>query len=191
MVKHKKDIEKIDINDKTFFNNIKKFNFIKKNIKELKEDSDEIFSDIKETSLEKWLEIYDEESNNPGSIILNSSFGDEKAELTFVPSDRYIKIDKESAEKLKEKYNDDIVEEETTFTIDEKMAKKYSKILSHLILNSEDILEQDKKKIIKAYKSYSIKKGTIDYLKDYGNVSDVFETVRPVVSVKNVNLIKS
>ena len=189
--KPKKELTRISIDDTDFFNDIKQYNSIQEDMKNLKKDSDFIFSELKEISKEKWIDLYNETSDNPGSIVLESTVEGETAELTFVPSDRYIKINEKSAKALREKYDDDIVEEDITFSIDNKMAKKYGKVISQLILKSNDIEEEDKRKIIKAEKSYSVKKGTIDSMYEYGDVSEVFDSIKPVVSVKNVSLIKS
>ena len=108
----------------------------------------------------------------------------------FLPSDKYITITPERAEVLKGEFGDEIVEEKISFAFDNEMVEKYGEIISDLIENS-NIPDVDKGKIIKAVAAYSIAKGTIDKLKDYGNVSEVMEAVKPVISLKNVSIIKS
>jgi hypothetical protein len=186
-----KEFKRIAIKDKSFFNDIKEYNSLQKDIKTLKDSSDLIFNELKSVSKEKWLEDYGNNFNNPGTVILESSVDGETAELTFLPSDRYLKINKEKAFELKETYGEDIIESESTYTIDTKMAKKYGKIITKLILESDEIEEKDKKKIIKLDKTYSVKKGSIDNLSKYGDVEEVFKEINPVVSIKNISLIKS
>lgn len=186
-----KEFKRIAIKDKSFFNDIKEYDSLQKDIKTLKDSSDLIFNELKSVSKEKWLEDYDNNLNNPGTVILESSVDGETAELTFLPSDRYLKINKEKAFELKETYGDDIIETESTYTIDTKMAKKYGKIITKLILESDEIEEKDKKKIIKLDKTYSVRKGSIDNLSEYGDVEEVFKEINPVVSIKNISLIKS
>ena len=75
------------------------------------------------------------------------------------------------------------------------MVDKYGEILSRLIEESDEIDEDDKEKIIKATTVYSVAKGTIDKLKDYSEESDVeiisiVEEVKPVIAIKNVEVIK-
>jgi hypothetical protein len=59
-----------------------------------------------------------------------------------------------------------------------------------LIENCDEIKESDREKIIKAVTTYSVAKGTIDKFKQYGDVSEMIETVKPVVAIKNVEIIK-
>jgi hypothetical protein len=70
------------------------------------------------------------------------------------------------------------------------MIEKYGEILSRLIEESDEISAKDKEKIIKATTSYSVAKGTIDSFAKYGDVSEMIETVKPVVALKNVEVIK-
>ena len=70
------------------------------------------------------------------------------------------------------------------------MIEKYGEILSRLIEESDEIKESDKEKIIKATTKYSVAKGTIDKLNQYGEVSELMEAVKPVVSLKNIEIVK-
>jgi hypothetical protein len=159
-------------------------------MKSAKAKADILSSDLKSLAIEKWLLKYEEEDKNPGSVMLEQMNElDETAQFMFVPSDKYLKIGKEDAEQLKEDFGDDIVEESTKYSFDDKMIKKYGEVLSKLILESDEIADADKRKIIKATNTYSIKKGTIDKLSDYGDVDEIFETVRPVVSLKGVEVV--
>ena len=70
------------------------------------------------------------------------------------------------------------------------MIEKYGEVLSMLIENCPDIDEKDKEKIIKATTKYSVAKGTIDQFAKYGDVVEVMEAVKPVVALKNIEVIK-
>ena len=70
------------------------------------------------------------------------------------------------------------------------MIEKYGEILSRLIEESDEIAEKDKEKIITAKTTYAVAKGTIDKFTDYGDVVEVMEAVKPVVALKNVEIIK-
>jgi hypothetical protein len=59
-----------------------------------------------------------------------------------------------------------------------------------LIENCADIADADREKIITATTKYSVTKGTIDKLNQYGDVTEVMEAVKPVVALKNVEVIK-
>ena len=49
---------------------------------------------------------------------------------------------------------------------------------------------KDKEKIITAKTTFTVAKGTIDKLDKYGDVSEVMENVKPVVMLKNIEVIK-
>ena len=68
--------------------------------------------------------------------------------------------------------------------------EKYGEILSRMIEESEEIVEKDKEKIIRASTTYSITKGTIDNFTKLGSVAELFEMTKPVVSIKNAGVIK-
>jgi hypothetical protein len=70
------------------------------------------------------------------------------------------------------------------------MVEKYGSVLSELISNSDEIDEEDKEKIVKAVTKFVVAKGTIDKLKTYGPVNEVFEAVKPVVMLKGPEVIK-
>jgi hypothetical protein len=115
---------------------------------------------------------------------------DDTAQFMFIPMDKYITITSDRAEELQETFGEEIVEEETTFSFDSAMIEKYGEILSRLIEESDEIKDADKEKIIKATTKYSVAKGTIDKFSTYGDVVEVMEAVKPVVSLKNVEIIK-
>ena len=111
------------------------------------------------------------------------------AQAMFMVTDKYIKIDEPRAEQLKETYGDDIVAEETTFAFDAKMLEKYADVISELIENSNKIAEDDKAKLIVATTTHTVAKGTIDKLDKYGDVATMVQEVKPVVMMKNVEVI--
>ena len=67
---------------------------------------------------------------------------------------------------------------------------KYGEVLSRLIEESDEISDDDKGKIIKAVTAFSVAKGTIDVMKSYGKVEDVMNEVKPVIALKNVEIVK-
>jgi len=71
-----------------------------------------------------------------------------------------------------------------------RQVEKYGEILSELIEACEDIPEDDKYRIIKATTSFAIAKGTIDRIKDFGNIESVVEAIKPVFSLKNFEVSK-
>ena len=150
-----------------------------------------ISDELRDLGKSEWAQLYEENGKNPGSVMLehvNST--DDVAQFMFVPTDKYISITADRAEELQETYGEEIVEEKTVFSFDNKMIEKYGEILSRMIEESDEIAEKDKEKIIKAATTYSVAKGTIDDFKKYGEVSEMIEMVKPVVALKNVEVIK-
>ena len=151
----------------------------------------EELDELKDLAQNEWAKLYDRTSKNPGSVMLESVNDlDDTAQFMFVPTDRYISINEDRATELQEAYGEDIVEEKTTFAFDNDMIEKYGEVLSRLIEESAEISERDKEKIIKAVTTYSVAKGTIDNFAKLGNVSEMIDATKPVVALKNVEVIK-
>lgn len=180
----------IIVNDPDFFNKVQMLEILQENMKRDKAKADMIADEIKEVSKDEWVSLYEKTGVNPGSILLEAENGDETASVMFVPSDKYISIGGDRAEELVDKYGEGIVEEKTTFSFDNFMIEKYGDILSRLIEECDEIADSDKDKIIKAATTFSIAKGTIDKMRQFGKVSEIMEEVKPVIALKNVEIIK-
>ena len=187
----KKDSKvRINVDDVTFFEKIQTLESLQDRMKSDKAKADMISDEIKDLGKEKWSEMYQKTGRNPGSVMLESRVSGDTAQVMFVPSDKYISLTGEKAESLREEFGEEIVEEKTTFAFDNDMIEKYGEILSNLIEGCDEISDEDKGKIIKAVTVFSVAKGTIDVMKNYGQVSDVMEQVKPVIALKNVEVIK-
>lgn len=182
---------RIVVEDPDFFEKVEKLEELQGTLKTAKAKADLISDELKDLAKDKWADLYEETNKNPESVMIvqDSDTGD-TAQFMFVPTDKYITINEDRAEELKDTYGDDIVEEKTTFSFDETMIEKYGEVLSELIENSDEIEDKDKEKIIKATTTYSVAKGTINKFKEYGEVIEMMETVKPVVAIKNVEIIK-
>lgn len=194
-VKAKDEKNRVKVKDSDFFDKIKRLQDLQDNMKRDKAEADMISDEVKEVGKVEWSKVYDKSSKNPGSIMLESKSGLDTAQLMFVPSDKYISINEDRANYLTETFGEGAVEEKTTFSFDNEMVDKYGEILSQLIEACEDIDESDKEKIVKATVSYSVAKGTIDKLKDYSeetsmDIITIVEEVKPVIAIKNVEVIK-
>ena len=187
----KKDSKtRINVADPSFFEKIQTLESLQDRMKSDKAKADMISDEIKDLGKEKWSEMYQKTGRNPGSVMLESRVAGDTAQVMFVPSDKYISLTGEKVDVLREEFGNDIVEEKTTFAFDNDMIEKYGEILSNLIEGCDDISDEDKGKIIKAVTVFSVAKGTIDVMKNYGQVSDVMEQVKPVIALKNVEVIK-
>lgn len=180
----------IDVKDIEFFNKIEMLEILQDNMKRDKAKADMLSDEIRETSKDEWIKLYEKTGKNPGSIMIESKSGLDTAHVMIVPSDKYISINADRAESLIEKYGDSIIEQKTTFAFDNDMIEKYGEVLSRLIEDSLEIESDDKERIIKAVTAFSIAKGTIDVMKSFGDVSEIMEEVKPVVALKNVEVIK-
>lgn len=181
---------RLTVKDKDFFSKVEMLEILQDNMKRDKAKADMLYDEIKDTAKSEWIQLYEKTGKNPGSVMVESKSGLDTAAVMIVPSDKYISINADRAETLIEKYGDSIVEQKTTFAFDNDMIEKYGEVLSKLIEDSLDIEDDDKEKIIKAVTSFSIAKGTIDSMKSFGKVSEIMEEIKPVVALKNVEIIK-
>jgi hypothetical protein len=152
--------------------------------------ADMLSDELRDIAKAEWVAEYERTKKNPESVMIVQEVAGDVASIMMVPSDKYITVTEARAEDLRDTYGEEIVEEETTFSFDSTMIEKYGEVLSMLIENCPDIAEADREKIIKATTKYSVAKGTIDKLNQYGDVTGVMEDVKPVVSLKNIEVIK-
>jgi hypothetical protein len=181
---------RINLNDSDFFTKVYKLEILQDRMKSDKAQADMLADEIKDLSKEEWVRLYEKTGKNPGSIFLESIVNEQVAQVLYVPSDKYITVNADKAEVLVEKYGEDIIEEKTTFSFDNDMIEKYGEVLSNLIMSCDDISDSDKEKIIKASTAYSISKGTIDKMKFFGPIGEIMEEIKPVVALKNVEVVK-
>jgi len=181
---------RLQVTDPTFFSKVEKLEQLNDTLKSAKAQADMISDEIKDLAKSEWVDYYSQTGKNPESVMIVQEVAGDTAQVMFIPTDKYITVTEARAEELRETYGEEIVEEETTFAFDSAMIEKYGEVLSMLIENCADITDADKEKIIKATTKYSVAKGTIDKLNQYGDVVEVMEAVKPVVALKNVEVIK-
>ena len=189
--KGKDDKVRIRIEDPSFFDKVSKLESLNDRMKADKAKADMISDELRDISKTEWAKLYQKTGKNPGSVMLEHvNETEDTAQLMFVPTDKYITINSERAEALREEFGEEIVEEKTTFSFDNEMIEKYGEVISRLIEESDEISDRDKEKIIKAVTVFTVAKGTIDVMKNYGDVQDVMEAVKPVVALKNIEVVK-
>ena len=181
---------RLQVTDPNFFSKVEKLEQLNDRMKSDKAQADMISDEIKDLAKSEWTEYYSKTGKNPESVMICQEVAGDTAQFMFVPSDKYITVTESRAEELRETYGEEIITEETTFGFDTTMIEKYGEVLSRLIEECGDISESDKEKIITATTKYSVAKGTIDKLNQYGDVTEVMEAVKPVVALKNVEVIK-
>lgn len=181
---------RLQVTDPNFFSKVEKLEQLNDTLKSAKAQADMISDELKDIAKAEWCEYYQKTGKNPESVMIVQEVAGDTASIMLVPSDKYITVTEARAEELRETYGEEIVEEETTFSFDSEMIDRYGEVLSMLIENCADIADADREKIIKATTKYSVAKGTIDKLNQYGDVTEVMEAVKPVVALKNVEVIK-
>lgn len=181
---------RLRVADQSFFDNIQKLEKLNDQMKSDKAKADLISDEVRDVAKEEWTKYYQKTGKNPESVFIEAISGEDTSQVMIIVQDKYISINEEKAEILKETYGEDIVEEKTEFAFDAEMVEKYGSVISDLISESDEIDEDDKDKIIKAVTKYMVAKGTVDKLKTYGPVNEVFEAVRPVVMLKGPEVIK-
>ena len=181
------------LDQEDLFNLISSFDYNNTKMNEYKKEADNFKSDLKTIASDTYLQKYIQDGENPGSLIIEAenSEGD-TAQYIYVPNDRYAMIRSEKqADFLNEKYGD-IVEKNLTHTINPEMLEKYGELISRIIFESDEIENEDKGKIFNSVETYSIKEGTIDRLHEIGDdIEELFENLKPVVSIKSSKIIKS
>lgn len=181
---------RLQVTNPDFFSKVEKLEKLNDRMKSDKAVADILSDELKDIAKAEWCEYYAKTGKNPESVMIVQEVGDDVSQLMIVPSDKYITVTEARAEELRETYGDEIITEETTFGFDPTMIEKYGEILSRLIEECGEISEKDKEKIITAKTTYSVTKGTIDKLNQYGDVTEVMEAVKPVVSLKNIEVIR-
>ena len=181
---------RLQVTDPTFFSKVEKLEQLNDRMKSDKAVADMISDELKDLAKSEWVDYYTQTGKNPESVVICQEVAGDTSQFLFIPTDKYITVTEARAEELQETYGEEIITEETTFGFDPTMIEKYGEILSRLIEECGEISEKDKEKIITATTKYSVAKGTIDKLNQYGDVQEVMEAVRPVVALKNVEVIK-
>ena len=189
--KAKDEKVRIKIEDPSFFDKVEKLESLNDSMKSAKAKADMISDELRDLGRDEWSKLYEKMGKNPGSVMLEHvNDSDDTAQFQFIPTDGYIKISPDRAEELRETYGEEVVEEKTTFGFDSTMIERYGEILSRLIEECGEIAEKDKEKIITATTAFSVAKGTIDNLSKLGDVKEVMEAVKPIVALKNIEVIK-
>ena len=179
------------VNDPQFHLNLSRLAEVNRQIDELSAESTVLAAEVKERSIREFSDLYLRNGKYPGSFIIRGE-GVKKmpsASLMFIPTDKYIKIGEERFEELKQTYGEDLVEETTTYNMDAKLIEQYGELLSEAISKIKGIPDKDKEKLISATTSYSIKKGTISDLDQFGGtIPEMLEEIKPVYQMKNVKI---
>lgn len=178
----------IVLND--LFDSMVEIESMKRQSKVIEAKSKILEEEVKSAAIEAWTDLYDQLGKNPGSVTVEANQGGEKVQVLLTPKDQYTKLDRSSAETLTEQYGEKIVQEKTQYFFNEQMLAKYSHILDRLISECDEIDESDKDNIIEAKVTYTVTEGTIDRMRDFGNVGEIFQIVKPVTALASWQVIR-
>ena len=187
----KKQHEEYTITDPKFHQDIVRLTNVNKQLDELDAESKMLTADIKEKAKQEYLKVFNKTKKFPETVIFRGVGVDKipAGQFMFMAQDRYIKIDEERAQQLTETYGKAVVEATTVYTMDSKLVEKYGSVISAMIMNSKEISDEDKLKLIKATTDYSVAKGTIhNALKFEKDLSEVVTDINPVFMMRNVQI---
>lgn len=183
----KNDKPIININGDEFDVNLKSFVNLKKELDNVKTQFSLVQNYLKEKTLDKWYKLYKTNGSYPGSVLVTS---DSESSFLFAPNDKYLSLNDDSIDELIDKYGKKIISENIKFTFNSKLLDKYASILTELIMNSDDIDEDDKMKLIIPEKNVTISKGSIEkaFTIGKGNIKEYLEDIQPIFSLRTPKL---
>lgn len=181
----------VETRDPLFFSRVSQIHRLNGEIKERESVVSALTDQVKEVAKHEWCQLYEDTGFNPGSLKVYSQRDGEVSSVLFVPSDRYISLNETTKSQLTGEFGRDVIQETHEWSISPEMVQKYLPLLKEMIQNSGEIQQEDKSKIFTQSVKYSVKPGTIDNLSNLGQVEQVFERVRPVVSLKNIQVQKN
>ncbi len=196
-----RDISKKDtvvIKDDHLNEDAARFVELNKKIDSLKAEQTILHGQIRDLGKDKMIDKMTKEKKFNGSfnIEIQGKENDKSDPVSFmfITTDRYISIDEERAIELIKKYGEKIVTKDSTFTFNNSMLEEYGQILSDMIMNSDEIADDDKGRMIEEVTKYSVTKGTIKEVPTkYGKgkkarIEEVIEEIKPVFQVKGIDI---
>ncbi|NBP55363.1 hypothetical protein EBU71_02280 [bacterium] len=181
----------VETKDPLFFSRVSQIKKLSQEIKERESVVSTLSDHVKEVAKREWTSLYQKMGNNPGSLRVYATKEDETSSVLFVPSDRYISLNENNKKTIEDQLGEEVIQESREWSISGSMVEKYLPLLKDFIESSSHILDEDRPKILQETLKFSIKPGTIDRLDQFGEVDKVFETIKPVVSLKSIDVKKN
>ena len=183
----------VEIRDVLFHNQLSRLAEVNAELDTLSAESAILGQEVKERSIKEFQKLYTANYRNPESFVIRAlpnKLTLPTASLMFIPTDKYISINKERAAELQATYGDSIVTATTTYEMNGALVEKYSEVISGLIANCKAITEEDKAALIIATNKYVVTKGTINELatptyKDH-KIETLLEDIKPVYQLKSI-----
>jgi hypothetical protein len=164
---------------------IERYDELKAIIKNAEAEQEVIGGRIREVAKDKYLEVYEKMGRRPTTIALT----DDGKEILFTVQDRYKIVTPEKEEILKSydnllgievtyKFNNEVLDKEN------QNGEKIGDVINDLIMNSEDIPDDLKSRLLTVTRKASVKQGTIERLLDYTNPAEIFQVIEPITALK-------
>ena len=156
---------------------------LKTQIANLETQLDVVTDEIKTIAKEKFVELYLEKGRNPNTFLLKDGTGC----VMVIPTDKYISIkDEDRANELIENYGEEIVTIDEKYYFNPEVLERNMKAIEKLIRDAKGISDADKQNLLVREVKYSITKGTIDELAEYGeDMESVINDIQPIITLKN------
>lgn len=141
---------------------------------ELEAEKKMLEGEVKESAGATFAEMFERDGVRPASFF----YGD----IMVLPIDKYLTIDADRADELERMYpNITTCNEEYVFN--PVLLQKYMQQISDALMAAQ-IPDMEKAQLIQVSRKYSIVKGAIDKLKQWGKVSEVMAAVSPIIQLK-------
>lgn len=166
---------------KGFSNKVERLNQLREETKALDAELKMINSDVSQVARKTYIDLYKQNKENVGMFVIMTEAG---TKFKVTPADAYTSVNEDKFTELTEKYGEDICTQETEYSFNNKILEKHMDLISKLIMES-DMPDEDKENLLVRKDKYSIKKGTINELANYGKkMESVFEDIQPTVQIK-------
>lgn len=137
--------------------------------------------EVKSLGIDKWCSEYQKVRHRPESFVLA---GEKGGAIMVLPMDKYCSLNDVAAAHLMSKYGEGLVEKTTTYSFNPDLLNKYMGEIAAAIAECA-IPDEDKAALLFSETKFSVRKGAIDQLHNFGNVQEVFTEIAPVVQLKN------
>ena len=161
---------------------LKKLQQLRQDAKTIEAQLKMLDADVNTIAREKFIELYQANKRNVGSFYMIAENG---SKCLVTPADAYGKVDEDKYKDLIKKYGEDIAEETKVFLFNNDVLARNMDAISKAITESKEISDEDKANLIVQNVSYSIKKGLIERLQDFGEkMVNMFYDIKPTVQIK-------
>jgi hypothetical protein len=166
----------VKVTDTDFNNHLKELTKLKEEEKLIKTKVESLEGIVKEKGKDWFLTLYGDKGVNPNTFILES----EDAQVMVLPMDKYLKVDEERANEIKEMFGKDYIQEKVTYSFNNELLEKHFSKIEKALEGIKGIPQEEKDNLISSVAQYSIKSGTIDLFKKIVDETDFQNNIHGV-----------